>query len=274
MKKRLQRCVSLFFLLAMIVTGPFYPTSLCADSFLYSDYEILLKLSVSNGLVDRRALEENAHYLFTFLTDVHTLEKREYDRWTREEKTAFWINVYNACALSFILKYPYIEKITDVPEGPHAKIFSVFSEPISLSEIKHMYVRGYCNDERIHFALVTPAKGFPRLRNEAYLSVYINLQLEEDVIRFVQDAHNLSIDVDKKIIRLSRLFEWTAVDFVTRYNNEIPELLKFNIRERAVLKFLTLYVPQYESFIMKGDFTLEYSEFDWQINTLRKPEVL
>jgi len=243
-----------------------------ADSFLYSDYEILLKLCVRDGLVDREALVENKHYLYTFLTNVHLLEKSTYETWTRPEKFAFWINVYNACALTFIVRYSFAEKLTDIPDDPKTKLFSVFGERLSLSDMKHMYLRGYIKDERLHFAIVTPAKGFPRLRNESYLGVHINLQLEEAVMQFVKDPQNVLINEKEKSIILSPFFEWAAIDFALRYKNDVPELRKYKIRERAVLKFLSAYFPEHADFILEGKYAVTYNDFNWDLNVLATEE--
>lgn len=240
-------------------TGP----HACADSFLYSDLEIVLKLCVHETGIDQTALQANKLYLLKFLNDVHSLDKEAYQSWTRNEKLAFWLNLYNACSLAVVLKYPYAERLTDIPESPKDMIFSVFGEHISVSQIQHMYIRGYFQDERVHCAMATPAKGFPAMRNEAYLGMYVNLQLEEDVSRFIMDPNNVRIDTKNKTIFLSRIFEWSAIDFVKRYQNDIPELRKFNIRERAVLRFLSNYRPADADFILSGDYTVEYREFDW-----------
>jgi hypothetical protein len=236
-----------------------------ADPFLYSDLEIVLKLSVHEKGIDGETLNAHKVYLLKFLNAVHSLEKTEYETWSRNEKLAFWLNMYNACSLSLLLKYPYAEKITDIPESPRDMIFSVFGENMSLSQIKHIYLRGYFQDERIHCALATPARGFPSMRNEAYLGIYVNLQLEEDVMRFITDPEHVRVDTEKKKIVLSKVFEWTAIDFVKRYQNDIPELRKFNLRERAVLRFLSHYLTAEEDFILSGDYTLDYFDFDWTI---------
>ena len=265
MAKHKLLCVSIIFFLFVSV---FRAQNIHADSFLYADYEICLKMCVKDGLVDVAALKENKHHLLKFLHDIHLLKKAAYDEWSRKEKLAFWINFYNASSLLFLLKHPYVESITEIEQGPKVKMFSVFGRKISLSGIKHMYLRGYLQDERIHFAIVSPAKGFPRLRNEAYLGSYINLQLEEDVQRFIQDTKNVVIDAQNNTIKLSPLFKWAAVDFVRRYENDIPELRKFNIRERTVLKFLSNYMPEYREFILRGNYELTYLEFNWDLNTV------
>jgi hypothetical protein len=262
---------TIVFFCLCFVFRPFFVHYLYADSFSYADYETVLKLCVDKGEVDISALQKNKQLLLHFLNEVHILDKTRYEKWTRNEKTAFWINVYNACALSYLIKYPSLEKLTEIPEDPQTTFFSVFGEKISLSQIKHVYVRGESHDERIHFAIVTPAKGFPKLRNEAYQGAYVNLLLEEDVTRFLNDPDNCQIDMQAKEIALSQIFQWAAVDFIERYANDIPQLQRFTDRERAVLKFISNYLPPYKEFILSGDYTLSYLEFDWTLNTKNIP---
>jgi len=241
-----------------------------ADDFLYLDLEFTLKSCLKEGRIDYVLLEENKHLLYKFLNDVDSLSHERYEGWSRGEKFAFWINAYNAFSLSLHLKNPYADKITEIRERPSMKVFKVFGEKISLNEIKHTYLRGLFNDERAHFAIVGPARGFPRLRDEAYLGMYINIQLEEDVFRYITEERNVKIDKNNKKIYLSMLFKWFGIDFVRRYSNEKSELMKFNVRERAVLNFLSSYLPKQRNFILSGNYVVEYLKFDWTLNRIDK----
>jgi len=261
-------------LIGIVLIGCYISVTIetAADDFLYYDLEFTLKSCLKQGRVDYELLDQNKHILYKFLNDVASVPEKRYKQWSRNEKLAFWINLYNVFSLSLHLKNPYASHIKEIRERPSMKVFTVFGKKISLNEIKHTYIRGMFNDERIHFAVVGPARGFPRFRDEAYLGRYINLQLEEDVFRFVTDEQNVKIDQENKKIYLSKLFKWFGVDFVHRYSTDNEELMKFNVRERAVLNFLSSYLPKRRDFILSGRYTIEYPEFDWTLNRIEKTD--
>ncbi len=144
-------------------------------------------------------------------------------------------------------------------------MFVVCGEPMSLNKIKHSYLRGLFHDERIHFALSLPVKGFPQLRNEVYLGRDIGFVLDDDVLRFLKKHRGVHIDVVAKTITLSPILKWFGNDFIGRYALETTELKNFNIRERAVLNFLSRHIPEHTKFIQSGEYTLLYSDFDWTV---------
>ncbi len=144
-------------------------------------------------------------------------------------------------------------------------MFVICGEEMSLNQIKHQYVRGLFVEERVHFALAAPVDGFPMLRNEVYTGAVINLLLEDDVHRYIRLNNNVQINRDAKTVTLSPLFKWFGIDFVKRYGNHDTSLVKYNMRDRAVMKFLSAYMADYRKFLLYGDYTIVYTTCDWKI---------
>ena len=228
---------------------------------------MLLKHCVKDGVIDYAALDEESFYLFNYLRAVESLSKDDYTSWSKNEKLAFWINTYHACSLLLFLKNPYARMVQDIRENPNDPIITVFGDELSLNDIKHTIIRSpFLLDERVHCALSSLARGFPSLRNEAYLGVSLNLLLEEDVHRFLQDDRAVRIDHEGKKIFLSKIFKWFGRDFLARYSTKKRALQNFSAEDRAVLYFLASYMPDERKFIMSGTYTIEYFDFDWTIN--------
>jgi len=245
--------------------------AVCADEFLYYHWEEIVKTCVEDGSINYAVLYEKRHILSLFLNDVANLSYDVYLKWPRSEKCAFWINVYNAWSVSLILDNPYARTVHELRTSPDEKQFRALEKLFSLNEIRHMYLRGLILDERVHFSLAGPARGFPRLRNEAYVSSSLDFFLEDDVKRFLSNKQYCDIQPGEKKIVLSSLFKWFGVDFIRRYENERDGIMKFNARERAVLLFLSTYFPEHNNFLLGGDFTIEYRPFDWTINRVHIP---
>ncbi|MBU1862417.1 MAG: DUF547 domain-containing protein [Candidatus Omnitrophica bacterium] len=237
-----------------------------AHDMLYTDWEILLKTCVQDGDINYSLLKENESLLYTFINTIALVSYEHYQTFSDKEKLAFWINTHNAFSLSLVLKNPLAESFKDVDNGPQGKFFTVFGRTVSLNDVKHTYIRSRFHDERIHFALAAPARGFPQVRNEAYLDAYLDLLLEDDVVRFIIREENVQINHEEKKIYLSKLFKWFGVDFIKRYGIRSGMLQKFSASERAVLNFLGSHLKDQKKFIMSGDFTIVYRDFDWTMN--------
>lgn len=253
-----------------VVVAMFFSLLCCishasADDLLYTDWEYVLQTCVTDDGVDYAALEENNHHLLSFLNKLRSQKFSDIALLAKNDRLAFWVNAYNACALMYVYNSPYAKNLLDIQATPDEKMFIICGEPMSLNEIKHMYIRGLFHDVRCHFALAIPVRTFPSLRAEAYLGHRLNFLLQDDVLRFLRKHGGVSVDEGKKTIVLSPLFKWFGSDFVQEYGNDITVLRKFNLRERAVLKFLSEYMPDQASFILAGNYTLSYGPADWTI---------
>jgi hypothetical protein len=77
------------------------------ESWDYRELAEALDHVDSEGMVDYPALRQNRHSLDEFSRRVGRLKPETYAAWGRNEKIAFWINVYNGLTLLAIIdNYP------------------------------------------------------------------------------------------------------------------------------------------------------------------------
>lgn len=161
----------------------------------HARFDDLLKRHVrSNGEVDYKSLKKDASTLNAYLDELK--RSRGLTAWSLDQRLAFYINAYNAFTLKVIVdRYP-IESIKDLNPliaipGYHTvwtkKFIDLDGQKLSLDDIEHNILRKQFNDPRIHFAINCASRSCPHLRSEAYVAGKINVQLEDQAKRFINN---------------------------------------------------------------------------------------
>ncbi len=249
----------------------FYPFSLLAVMlylFIYSGiyaaagefdrshalYGNVLRLYVKNGLVDYTGIKSNPADLKTYLKETSRVSKEEFDNWPANEQLSFLINLYNARTLELIIdNYPVdsIKEIASDSKGPWEEpVVLLFGDKVSLNNLENDYIRKNHKEPRIHFALVCAARGCPPLLGVPYTTRELDTQLESQTRRFLSDSGKNSVDTEKKVIRLSPIFDWFSEDF--------------SAKSGSVLEFVK---PYYGDINIEG-YRVEYTIYDWSLNDL------
>lgn len=251
-----------------------------SESVDYVPYAQVLKAYVNEtGKVDYRKLKENRALLDSFLTEIAGMKRTaSYETWDEQERIAFWINLYNAWTLRAIIDHypiqPTFPARLTFPRHSIRQIkgvwdklrFGVMGETKTLDEIEHEILRKEFKEPRIHMALVCAALGCPPLRNEPYTGEKLNLQLNDQTRRFLDNPNKFWIDKKHKVVRLSPIFKWFGNDFVARYKTDSFSA-NIGTKEKAVLNFISGYLNETDrSFLKKGDYTIRYLEYDWSLN--------
>lgn len=265
-------------------------------NFSYNAYAATLKAYVdANGMVDYKGLKDDHKKLDEFLLAMARVDKDTYDERTKEAKIAFWINAYNALTLKAIIDHYPIKaglisglaypknSIRQIP-GVWKKIqWLVVREKLTLDQIEHAILRGKrdekfkkkfgsFNEPRIHVALVCAAMGCPELRREPYLGEKLDDQLDEQSRIFVNNPKKFRIDRDAGKVHLSSIFKWFGDDFVKTYKPE-EGFGDHSKAERAVLHYASKYLSEDEAaYLRKGDFSIEYLDYDWSLNEQQTSE--
>ncbi|HET6419635.1 MAG TPA: DUF547 domain-containing protein [Geobacteraceae bacterium] len=193
----------------------------------------------------------------------------------REEKLAFWINLYNTLVIHGIIELDIKESVreitgffgrfsyeidgltftpNDIEHGilrgnrhPPHRLF----RPFSGSDPRHSYII-YPPDPRIHFALVCGSTSCPPIN--FYQAEKINDQMDIAASGFI-NGPEVEILPDSNLLRLSPIFKWYAPDFGGRKG-----IVDFLIKYRQAGKdrdFLNEYG-------MTAD--IEWKEYDWRLN--------
>jgi hypothetical protein len=210
------------FLTALVLLGLcLLPATLHADTNVFEAWDGLLRKHVQVGhkqqietaLVNYLRLGKEPKYkqLILDLPSVSTANLK-----TRNQKLAFWINVYNIAAVKMVVEHYPVKSIKDL-----GHLFqSVWDKPavwiggrmFSLGHIEHKILRPLA-EPRIHFAIVCASLSCPDLRAEAYFPDRLDAQLKEQVTVFLRNSTKGFRRVNANKIEVSAIFNWFQKDF-------------------------------------------------------------
>ena len=243
--------------------------------------EILKTFVNEVGMVDYASLRRKRLDLRALLRGFDTLDPNEYKSWPKEDRIAFWINVYNLQKLRIVTDHYPIRpssRILSVYWGPRSirhiekeitkHKFLVMDEEFTFASIDRRFFRKEFGDPRVFCVLSNACLSSPPLRNEPYYGHKLGKQLDDQARKFLSSPRAFKIDRSKKKVFLSALFQRSSYgnEFIKKY--AIDRKFKDHPPEtRAILNFISRYVsPQDVSFLEVGSYTVEYMRYDWTIN--------
>lgn len=164
-----------------------------------------------------------------------TAELRQFDLATlvtREEKLAFWLNLYNALIIDGIIRYGLRRRVNEVWGFFRRVAYNVGGYRFSTDDIEHGILRANAGhpaipgpqfgkhdprrklileqtDYRIHFALVCGARSCPPIR--FYAPDQIDAQLDLAASNFLEQT--VEVDLHKNRVTLSKILQWYGRDF-------------------------------------------------------------
>ncbi|XP_010261167.1 PREDICTED: uncharacterized protein LOC104600058 [Nelumbo nucifera] len=248
-----------------------------ASRLRYLSFAIFEAYTSEDGKhVDYRSIhgsEEFARYLRV----VEELQRVDLQDISREEKLAFFINLYNMMAIHAILLWGY-------PVGAlgRRKMLGDFKYVVggctySLSFIHNGILRGNqrppynlmkpfsVRDRRskvslsnaeplVHFALVCGTRSGPALR--CYSPGNIDKELKEAAYDFVRNG-GVNFDVEAKVASVNRILRWYSVDF--------------GKNDTEVLKYVANYLEPEKSeklleLLTNTQLKMTYQTYDWGLN--------
>jgi len=227
----------------------------------HAAFDALLRAHVAEGLVDYDAFRDAA----AFPRYLASLERAQLAGADENERLAFWINVYNAYTIQLIVKHAERESIRNVDrtlgflrlKGPWSEpIVRAAGRTLSLDEVEHRIIRKDFQDPRIHFALVSAAKGSPPLRSEAYTGAELDRQLFDQGARFLKDTTKNQIET--RLPRLSPIFTYYRADFG-------------NSRSEVGSYLATWFDGETKKRLESGRFGMREIPFDWSLNAKPRP---
>ncbi|QJR34016.1 DUF547 domain-containing protein [Gemmatimonas groenlandica] len=222
----------------------------------HSAFDSLLRAHVTDGLVDYDAFRDAA----TFRRYLTSLERVSLAGLDDEERLAFWLNAYNAYTIQLIVTHAERESIRNIDrtlgvlrlKGPWSEpIVRAAGRTLSLDEVEHRIIRKDFKDPRIHFALVSAAKGSPPLRSEAYTGAELDRQLFDQGRRFLKDTTKNQIETP--FPRLSPIFTYYRSDF----GNSRSDLGSY---------LATWFDGETKKKLESGRFGMREIPFDWSLN--------
>lgn len=251
-----------------------------AASFHEKCTPILKTFVDKNGIVDYANLKRKRLELIELLNEFARLSPYEYNSWTKEDKTAFWINAYNLQLLKIIISnYPIqSSRLLRIYWGPYSirhikgiwdeHKFIIMDEEFTLNELEQRFFRSKRDDPRVYFALSKASMSGPLLRNEPYSGKKLHRQLEEQTRKFLSNPNVFKIDREGKIVFLPAILQstWYGKEFLDNYG--IDKKFKDHPPEtRAVLNFITNYISRMDvTFLEVENYSVEYITYNWNLN--------
>jgi hypothetical protein len=201
------------------------------------------------GVVNYKAFKTDEKLLDEYLEKLKTNGPKPY--WKVEEQKAFWINAYNAFTVKLVLMHYPIKSIKDINEDGkdawHIPFIQIGDKLYTLDYIENTMLRGQFNDSRIHFAINCSAKSCPPLRNKAYSSKNIEIELRLAARRFINDKRFNTLHENH--LQVSQIFDWYKEDFI----NE----------EGSIQIYINKQTPHIE---VSKNASLNFMQYNWALN--------
>lgn len=263
-------CLKQFLFLFLVL---FITTSGHTASFDYNHYESILNrhakpnISIDGVLVTavhysalaEEAGKQNSEYS-TLLKDLASFNPETIG--SREDKVAFWINVYNIAAIKTIVDHYPVDsirskKINWLGSPWNRKVITVGGKEYALGQIENDILLETFKDLRIHFGINCASVSCVNLAQEPYRGPMLSKQLEEQGRKFLADQQKgFRIDRGEKIIYLSQVFKFDKKHFDTLGGGAL----------NFILPFLR---PEDQEFIRKDKVTAEYLNYNWNSNDIK-----
>lgn len=182
-----------------------------AEAFDHSSWNVLLQKHVSNtGNVNYKGFKNNRKEHLNYIALLGKFMPNS--NWSKEDKLAYWINVYNTLTVDLILRNYPLKSIKDIKTPWEQRLWKLGEKWYNLNEIEHQILRKM-DEPRIHFAIVCASYSCPKLLNKAYTAKNLEAQLTEATRNFLKDPERNNLTENN--IKLSKIFKWFAKDFKT-----------------------------------------------------------
>lgn len=213
-------------------------------------WQEILSTDVRDGAVDYPAIRRQGR----LPSYVALLNRVDPGRLSAGERLAFWINAYNAFAVTGILDGYAPDTLFGRYRYFIAREYSIGGQTVNLYNLEREILIAQFHEPRVHFAIVCASTSCPKLQSWAYEGQHLDEQLNRVTNEFVNDPLRNRFDRSRKVASLSMIFKWFAKDF--------------EARSGAILSFVAGYVqdPLLKQDLLAGDYTVEFLEYDWSLN--------
>jgi hypothetical protein len=235
---------SLFLLLLLVAWSSNFASAQHSTDKLHDDWDALLRAHVNtDGFVNYAGMQTDKAKLDAYLAKLQ--KNTPNSKWSREDKIAYWINLYNAFTIQQVVgKYPNLKSIMDLEGGKVwtvAKV-NVGGKDYTLDVIEKEILIKELKEPRVHFAVNCAAASCPPLMNAAWRADDLENRLEQRTKTFINN--NKFNKITMIALEVSPIFEWYAADFGD---------VKAFISKYAINK-----LPAFG--------TMKYKKYDWSLN--------
>ena len=224
-------------------------------------FDEVLRASVEGEWLDYKKVDRKK--LREYIEGLGRVTPKALASWSRAERYAFWINVYNAHVIEIVLDHYPVESIKDIGGTVFGRVWDKEfirlnslhpggdDERLSLNEVEHEILRPRFKDARVHAAVNCASYSCPPLLGEAFVADKLEKQLDAQMKAFVNDELRNKYDEKKNVIYLSEIFNWFEEDFEHDAGSVREYLLRFAPAER-------------HAFIKKAK--IKHLDYDWSLN--------
>jgi hypothetical protein len=148
---------------------------------------------------------------------IASLEAVPVTRLKRAEQLAYWVNLYNAETVRFILDHYPVGSIRDISTGffsigPWGGTYlTIEGMQVSLDDIENEILRPIWRDPRVHYALNCASLGCPNLQPMAFTAANADELLERGAKAYVNHPRGAMISYGRLIV--SSIYRWYKKDF-------------------------------------------------------------
>ena len=199
---------------------------------------------------------------------------------SREERLAFWINLYNALIVDAVIQFEVNRSVNDAPGFFWRAAYNIGGQRYCSFDIEYGILRANAPhpaipgphfglrdprrkysldrlDPRIHFALVCAARSCPPIA--MYDAVNIDEQLDMAARTFINSG-GVEINRVTGEARLSQIFQWYAPDFGGR-----PFALG---GKSPLLEFIAAHLANEadREYVLRGKPAIRFQPYDWSLN--------
>ncbi len=166
--------------------------------------------------------------------------------WSKNEKLAYWFNLYNASTVHLVATNYPVKSIKDINGGKpwDKKFIKSGTNLYSLNDIENKLVRPNFNEPRLHVAFNCAAISCPSLLNAAFTPTKLNSQLNSLSKKWINDSSKNKITADE--IQISQIFDWYKTDFKT-----------------GVITFINTHSTAVKA---NSDAKITFMEYNWSLN--------
>jgi hypothetical protein len=237
-----------------LISVLFVTVTFCSYSqkgiFDHTKFDALLKANVDkNGMVNYSAFVNNKD----FANYIKNIAEANVSNLNKEDKLAFYLNVYNATIIKNVIDHLPITSPMDV-DGFFKKItHQIAGSEVTLDKLEYDYIMKI-EPVLVHFGLVCAALSCPKLLRKAYDGKTVFQQLEENGKTFLNDQSKNHLDKENKILYLSEIFKWFKKYFEERYGS-LQKTAAYFMNEND------------KKFLKENEVTVKFNKYNWQLNT-------
>ena len=218
--------------------------------FSHDLFDQVLHSHIVDGRVDYPDIQRNGHFM-EYLAQLDRIDPAGLP--SDPDRVAFWINAYNAFAIQGILDGYSPKALWGRYRFFIAREYRVGGESVNLYDLERRILIPF-QEPRIHFAIVCASQSCPKLQPWAYLGDRLDEQLDHVTRAFVNDSSRNRFDRERRIVYLSKIFDWFGDDFAAQAGS-VQRFVARHIDDPALAKEVAS-VP----------YAVEFLEYDWSLN--------